>query len=109
MELEMGTDQFAQAREDGLRDWREMKVRHLHPGSPPLEKPAYYPTQIFYPGGGSLAHTDASYCASYNIVIQGFLEKYGIPDWAPVKRVPNAAKCLAYLEEQGQPFSEFRE
>jgi hypothetical protein len=44
------------------------------------------------------------YCREYNRTVAWLVEKYGVPDWAPVRRLPTAASLLGFLTGSGVPF-----
>ena len=103
----METHTRGSGREAALRDWHQCQVRHMAIGTPPIGTPMYNRTQgLFYTGGFACAssHEEEMYCHEYNRTIAWLIDKYGVPDWAPVRRLPTAASLLKLLTEQGESF-----
>jgi hypothetical protein len=97
-------------RAQAIRDWDARQARILAVGTPPSDVPMYDRTRnLFYSGGFGcpLSSAEELYCREYNRTVGWLLEKYGVPDWAPVKRLPTAVALLEQLKKAGDSFSTY--
>ena len=97
-------DGRAKAREDWAAGQAFVMVGDELPrGGPRLDD-----SRPFY--RASLAGVDwaEDFCRDYNAEIEALIARDGIPDWAPGKRRPSDAECLALLEA-GEPAGDLGE
>jgi hypothetical protein len=97
------------ARELALQDWQTQSARHLGVGLIDISRPRFHWGELFYTESVSEEYSDEAdlFCRTYNNTIRCLLAKYGVPTWAPVKRLPDALSCLEMLAEESQPFAEY--
>jgi hypothetical protein len=106
----MDTSISGNGREQAIHDWHARRVRHLAVGTPDIDVPTYDRTRnLFYRGGFGCAISPAEelYCQEYNRTVAWLIEKYGVPDWAPVRRLPTAVSLLESLKSAGLPFESY--
>jgi hypothetical protein len=95
------------ARERALHDWESRSVRKLVVGTLDITRPCFYWGELFYTESISCDYTDEVelFCRTYNLTVCSLLARYGVPTWAPVKRLPDAHSCLTILADESLPFS----
>lgn len=99
-----------QAREQALRDWESRSALNLVVGTIDITLPRFHLGDLFYSDTLSCEISDEAelYCKTYNATIRSLLRKYGVPVWAPVKRLPDAFSCLTVLANEAFPFSTYQ-
>jgi hypothetical protein len=98
------------AREQALHDWQSRSVKNMVVGTIDIAAPTFHWGGIFYTESLGCDYSDDAelFCRTYNLTIRYLLRKYGVPSWAPVKRLPGASSCLATLANEPLPFSAYR-
>jgi hypothetical protein len=96
------------AREQAFIDWQTKSVARIVNGRINNDLPAIVKGQLFYPRYIYLATPeDEFFCEIYKETIRELVEKEGVPDWAPVKRIPERQETLYILGKDGQSFQNF--
>jgi hypothetical protein len=98
------------ARERALNDWSAQSALNLVVGTIDITVPSYYAGDTFYTESISCDYSEEAelYCRTYNLTIRSLLQKYGVPAWAPVKRLPDAFSCLSIFTNDSHPFSTYQ-
>lgn len=99
----------ARARQRAADDWNNRAALHLVVGRNDPSHPDYRYTSLFYTEAIALESGGEAeaYCQIYNETIQSFLLKWGIPEWAPARRLPEPWLCLQRLGCHGRAFAEY--
>jgi hypothetical protein len=97
------------AREQALQDWETQSALNLVVGTVDISVPRFHLGDIFYTESISCDYSEEAelYCRTYNLTIRSLLNKYGVPAWSPVKRLPDAYSCLAILSTDSSAFSAY--
>jgi hypothetical protein len=90
------------------KDWSEHATRYLTRAcrgtGPSISGLGFYPR--FYPEKYSDERDDL-YCEIYNKRVQEFIEEQGLPEWAPLSRLPSRTEALSILEKAGTSFENY--
>jgi hypothetical protein len=90
------------------KDWSEHTTRYLTRAcrgtSPSISGLGFYPR--FHPEKYSDERDDL-YCEIYNKRVQELVEEQGLPEWAPLSRLPSRAEALSILEKAGVSFEDY--
>lgn len=94
------------AREQALIDWKDQKVVCWITGRVDIGKPALARGKLFYPSV-YFARTDEDiqFYDTYNQKIDELIRQNGVPDWAPINRIPDKQLILDELKISGQSIS----
>ncbi|MBD2777515.1 hypothetical protein [Iningainema tapete] len=96
------------AREQAYTDWKNKSSVFWVSGRLDPNKPVLSETQIFYPRFCFInTSEDEEFYQTYNQMINKLIDEKGIPDWAPIKRIPERAIVLEYLTKNGHNLSTF--
>ena len=88
------------ARDQALTDWRNRSPVCWVCGRLDPNKPALAEGRIFYPSFCFIQTSeDDEFYNTYNLTISKLIEQHGIPDWAPIKRIPERVAVLEILTE----------
>jgi hypothetical protein len=98
------------ARERALHDWELRSARKLVVGTVDIARPRFSWGELFVTESISYDYSDEAelFCRTYNNTIRALLAQYGIPPWAPVKRLPDAFTCLSILASESSSFAEYQ-
>lgn len=96
------------AREQALLDWQNKSAVYMVPGRLALNQPVLSKKQIFYPHFYPCKTSgDEIFCHVYNETLNELVQNLGIPEWAPIKRIPEQSVVLEVLAKTGQHISTF--
>jgi hypothetical protein len=89
---------FKSVKSKVILDWEQSESRHMSVGTIDINSPLLRPMNLFYTGGvANYTETSAAFYTEYNRLLKWMVEKYGVPEWAPILRVPNLSYCIRML------------
>lgn len=102
------SDPAQAGRERAIRDWSAGQASLLIHGDPPPDRPQLSQKGLYvrvWDEPNSLAAIE--HCRSYNHAIDALIEAHGLPEWAPVKRLPGREGVLRMLTLRTTAFCYF--
>jgi hypothetical protein len=97
-----------QAQKKADVDWNSKSIFQLFTGSVDLTKPLLSQNRVFYPKYYSIKTTDDRlFCEAYNQAVSELVKKEGIPDWAPIKKIPERQSVIERLAQDSKDISTY--